>query len=347
VLRSFAQKAQGVRIVNKVLILGAAGFLGQHLEYRLCAEGAYVVSVARNYPKYRKSVANEFLFLDLTNPLDFHHHWHRHEFDEVFQLAGEVGGVGHICVGDHDADILSRSVTINLNTLKAMQTVGSLAKIFFASSQCVYPDAGFDPYFHERIAPPTACKETDASFNTFPFAQEKLFSEQLYRAYARNHGIKIAIGRFGNTYGPYCTWDGLRAKAPAAICRKVATVPYGGVVELWSATARRSFTYVDDAVDGMIRLMAADYEGPVNIASSEEVSINGLFDTVCVVSGKIMAARVGGGPVGVQSRNSDNTLCRKLLNWEPETSLRDGLAKTYPWIAEQAHKALAKTKGFV
>jgi GDP-D-mannose 3', 5'-epimerase len=323
--------------MKKVLISGAAGFLGQHLEYRLRAEGCYVVSVARHHPKYRKSVANEFNILDLTNPIDFHYHWYRHEFDEVYQLATDGGGLGYIGTGDHDADILTNSVKINLNTLEAMRKVSSRAKVFFASSQCVYPDAGFDPYYHERIAPTPACKEADASFHTFPFAQEKLFSEQLYAAYARNHGVKIAIGRIGNTYGPYCVWDSPRAKAPAAICRKVATASYAGVVPLWGdGQAVRTYTYVDDVVEGMLRLMTSDFSQPVNIASAEEVTTAELFDTVCRCAGKVLAWKSESGPEGVRHRLSDNTLCRSVLQWEPPTSLWNGMMETYKWVAEQA-----------
>jgi GDP-D-mannose 3', 5'-epimerase len=329
--------------MKKILIQGAAGFLGSALEHRLRAEGHFVVSVARSQPKYRKSVANEFNILDLTNPVDFHYHWHRHDFDEVFQLAGEVGGVGYIAAGHYDADILANSVMINLYTLDAMRKINSHARILFASSQCVYPDVGIDPFASERIAEIPPFKESDASFNTFPFAQEKLFSEQLYAAYANNYGFNVAIARLGNTYGPYCTWDGPRAKAPAAICRKVAQAPYAGVVPLWgNAQAVRTFTYVDDAVDGLIRLMASDYNKPVNIASHEEVTIAALFTTICGAAGKVLAWEPDmNHPTGVSHRGSDNSLCRSVLQWEPPTSLRDGIAETYKWVAEQA---LTKTK---
>jgi GDP-D-mannose 3', 5'-epimerase len=329
--------------MKKILILGAAGFLGSHLEHRLRAEGHFVVSVARSQPKYRRSVAHEFNFLDLTNPVDFHHHWHRHDFDECYNLAGEVGGVGFIGTGIHDADILSNSVMINLYTLNAMRKTNSHARILFVSSQCVYPDRfEIDPFAGERhvdcFPAPYPFKESDASFNTFPFAQEKLFSEQLYAAYANNYGFDVRIARLGNTYGPYCTWDVPRAKAPAAICRKVAQAPYAGVVPLWgSAQAVRTFTYVDDAVDGLIRLMASTYNKPVNIASHEEVTIAELFATICKAAGKVLAWEPDmNHPTGVSHRGSDNSLCRSILQWEPPTSLWNGIAETYKWVAEQA-----------
>lgn len=323
--------------MKKILILGAAGFLGGHLEHRLKAEGHFVVSVARKPPPYRRSVADEFNILDLTNPPDFHAHYFRYQFDECYQLAGEVGGLGYIGVGENDADILTNSVKINLNTLESIRKTQSVGKVFFASSQCVYPDRfEVDPFAAERLADP-AHREIDAHFDTFAFGQEKLFAEKLYDAYSRNHAIDVRIGRIGNTYGPYCTWNGPRAKAPAAICRKVATAPYAGVVDLWGDAAQvRSFTYVDDTIEGMIRLMDSDWDQPINIANHDTVTIAELFETVCEVAGKVLAYKAVDGPTGVQARGSDNTLCRKVLDWEPETSLREGLEKTYPWIAQQA-----------
>ena len=326
--------------MRKVLILGAAGFLGSHLEHRMKAEGHFVVSVARQPSPFRKSIANEFNILDLTNDASFHTHFFRHhDFDEVYQLAGEVGGLGYIANTDHDAEILTNSLRINMHTLEAIRNTGAADKIFFASSQCVYPDRiEVDPYAQERILVhwDSMHRETDAHFDTFAFGQEKLFAEKLYDAYARNYGINIRIGRIGNTYGPYCVWDGERAKAPAAICRKVAQAPYAGVVELWGdGQATRSFTYVDNTIEGMIRLMASDYNQPVNLAHSELYSIENLFETTCKVAGKVLAWKGIEGPIGVQARGSDNTLCRKVLGWEPEIPLLVGLGKTYPWIAEQ------------
>lgn len=325
--------------MKKILILGAGGFLGQHLEYRLKAEGHFVVSVARKPPPFRKSVADEFNILDLTNSAEFRTHFYRHDFDEVYQLAGNVGGLGHIGIGLHDAEILTESVKINLNTLEAIRkTQISASHIFFASSQCVYPDKiSIDPFASERIAPPDpAYRELDAHFDTFAFGQEKLFAEKLYDAYARNYNFNVRIARIGNTYGPYSTYDGDRAKAPAAICRKVAQAGYGGVVDLWGdAQATRSFTYVDDVIEGMIRLMASDYSQPVNLASSEMVTIEELFEMVCRAAGKILAWRASEGPTGVRNRGSDNTLCRQVLGWEPEWALSAGILRTYTWIKQQ------------
>jgi nucleoside-diphosphate-sugar epimerase len=327
--------------MKKVLVLGAAGFIGQALEYRLREEGHFVVSVARKLPPFRKSVASEFNILDLTNTSDFHSHFWRHSFDEVYQCAGVVGGLGYIGDSAHDAEILTDSLKINLYTLEAIRKCGGVGRIFFTSSQCVYPDNRFsvDPFAAERIAPPPApWKETDAAFeNNFAFAKEKMYTEVLYAGYARNYGMPVRIGRLGNTYGPFSVWAGDRAKVVASICRKVAQAPYAGVVELWGdGQASRSFTYVDDAVEGILRLMRSDAQGPVNIAHPDTVTIAELFETICEVAGKVLAWKPSAGPEGVKHRGSDNTLCKQLLNWEPSTSLRAGLEKTYPWVKEQA-----------
>lgn len=321
--------------MKKCLVLGAAGFLGSAVEHRLKEEGHYVVSVARKHPPYRKSVANETNFLDLTNVSEFHTHFFRHYFDEVYQLAGAVGGLGYIGDTANDATILTDSLKINLHTLEAIRLTQNCERIFFSSSQCVYPEPGIDPFAQERIEP-NLCKERDASFNNFAFSKEKLYAEALYDAYARAYGFGVRIGRIGNVYGPYCEWRDPRAKAVAAICRKVAQADYAAPVDLWGTGQQtRSFTYVDDAVEGMIRLMRSDYDKPVNLASSETVTIAELFEKVCYAAGKILAWKPSAGPVGVTHRASDNTLCRKVLDWEPTISLEDGLAVSYPWIAEQ------------
>lgn len=326
--------------MKKALVLGAAGFLGSHLEYRLKEEGYYVVSVARKLPPFRPSVADELNVLDLTNAPEFHHHFFRRdrEYDVAFQMAGEVGGLGYIADQDNDADVLANSLKINLHTLEAFVKTGQAGKLFFASSQCVYPSLEpVDPFASERIFESThACREQDAAFGPMAFGQEKLFAEKLYAAFARKHGIKVAIGRLGNTYGPYGTWFGQRAKAPAAICRKVVEAPYAGVVKLWGdGEQTRSFTYVDDAIEGIMRLVATDYDKPLNIGSSQMVTIRELFETVCQAAGKVLGFEPTEGPVGVRARTSDNTLCRQVLGWEPETSLLDGINPTYKWIAEQ------------
>lgn len=321
--------------MKKCLVLGASGFLGSALERRLKEEGCFVVSVARKHPPYRKSVANEYSILDLTNPWEFHSYFQRHRFDEAYQCAGIVGGLGFIGDRNNDADILTNSLKINLHTLEAIRKTENCGKIFFASSQCVYPDLGIDPFAQERIMP-ALCREQDASFDNLAFSKEKLYAEALYQAYAVSYGLNVRIGRLGNTFGPYCEWRDPKAKSVAAICRKVAQSPYAGVVKLWgSGNQTRSFTYIDDALEGMIRLMKSDYDKPVNIASDETVTIAQLFEKTCAAAGKILAWEPSEGPVGVTSRGSDNTIARQVLGWEPSIRLEDGLAVTYPWIADQ------------
>lgn len=331
--------------MKKMLICGGNGFLGGHLEHRLKSEGHFVVSAGRSRPKYRESVANEFHIVDLRITQDVRVLMDRHEFDSVFQLASDSGGLGHIGTGRHDAEIMTNSTRINLAVLEAARRTNP-GKIFFASSQCVYPDTfEIDPFVNERTVSeldllPRTNRESDASFNTFPFAQEKLYAEALYQAYAREYGLDVRIARLGNTYGPYCAYAGDRPKVVAALCRKVAEAQYAGLVRIWGdGTAVRSFTYVDDAVEGMIRLMASDYTKPVNLASSQQVTVLELFETICRTAGKILAWESEPGPVGVHSRNSDNTLCRQVLGWEPTTSLFSGLSETYHWIAKQVFDA--------
>jgi GDP-D-mannose 3', 5'-epimerase len=324
--------------MKKALICGASGFLAGHMERRLKDEGYYVVSVARKWPPFRPSVADETNILDLTNPPEFHHHLHRHHFDECYQFASDGGGLGYICNPDNDASVLTNSLKINLHTLDAIAQTQHVEKIFFASSQCVYPESmAVDPFAQERLAPPTyAFRERDASFNNFAFAQEKLFSEKLYEAYRRKYNIAVRIGRLGNSYGPYCTWQGDRAKAPAAICRKVAEAAQGGMIDVWGSGAQiRSFTYVDDTIEGIRRLMAEDYEQPVNIASSEAVTVAELCVAVGHVAGKKLTYKVTDGPVGVSARTSDNTLAKKVLSWEPSIPLCDGIGRLYEWVAQQ------------
>ena len=314
--------------MKKILVCGAAGFLGSHLEHRLKADGHFVVSLSRNKPRYREIKADEFNIANLAyEGGGLRAVFARHQFDEVYNFAAEVGGLGYIQNPDNDVEILRNSTLINLNVLDAVSkaSINHPIKLFFASSQCVYPTS-------------RECAESDA-YPANPdsaFGWEKIFAERLYDAYYRNHGLDIRIARFGNTYGPYCVWDGPRAKAPAAICRRVAGLFPGQDVEIWGdGSQTRSFTYVDDAIDGAIRLMANDYHGPVNIASSELVTIKQLVETVCKVASKPAYIKQVPGPIGVHDRNSDNTLCKQVLGWEPTTPLAEGIAKLYPWVVEQ------------
>ena len=321
--------------MKKAIICGAGGFIGFHLARRLKAEGYHVRGMDRKFPEFGESACDEFLTRDLRkySPDLFE------GFDEVYQLACEVGGLGYIMDKNNDAEMLHNSMQINLSVLEACRRFDPRPspKIFFASSACVYPSLSKHAWPEAD-----ACLESDA-YPAHPdneYAWEKLFAERLYDAYARNYRMQVRIGRFHNCYGAYGTWRGGREKAPAAIMRKVAEARDHGFVEIWgSGKATRSFMHVLDAVEGILRLMRSDFQGPVNIGSSEMVSVNDLTAKVIAISGKTLVPVHVDGPVGVQGRNSDQTLIQQKLRWQPSISLEEGLRKTYPWIAEQVENA--------
>lgn len=317
--------------MKKVLVLGAGGFLGTHLIARLKAYGYAVIGVDRKAPEFETHQADDFLYFDLRNVKanDFVFRG----VDEVYQLACEVGGLGYIMNKNNDAEMLRNSMLVNLNVLEACRHNG-VKKVFFASSACVYPS--LTPIPGTNIH--GGCREVDAwpyQGDNF-YAHEKMFAELLYDSYSRNHAMDIHIARFHNFYGPLGTWRGGREKAPAAICRKVAEAQEGGSVEVWGdGSATRSFMHVDDCVEGTLRLMNSGFRGPVNIGSSEMVTIAQMTKYVIEVSGKNLNINYVPGPVGVQGRNSDNTLILEKLGWQPSIPLWKGLAKLYPWVRDQ------------
>jgi nucleoside-diphosphate-sugar epimerase len=251
-------------------------------------------------------------------------------FDEVYQLAADMGGAGYIFTAEHDADVMHNSATINLNMADAC--IGhKVGRIFYSSSACIYP-----AYNQEDPNNPN-CEEASA-YPAAPdseYGWEKLFSERLYLAYQRNHGLDCRIARYHNIFGPEGTWDGGREKAPAAICRKVAAAT-NGEIEIWGdGEQTRSFLFIDECVEGTIRLMRSSHTGPFNIGSEEMVSINRLADLVMDIAGKKLRKRHIPGPLGVRGRNSDNRLIGRTLGWAPSRPLREGLEKTYRWIDAQ------------
>jgi GDP-D-mannose 3', 5'-epimerase len=317
--------------MEKVLVCGAGGFIGSHLVKRLKREGFWVRGVDLKRPEFSPSPADEFMVGDLRD-YDFTLSVVR-GVSQIYQLAADMGGAGYIFTGEHDADVMHNSATINLNVLEAMR-LQNVGRVFYSSSACMYPE------FNQLDPDNPNCAE-DSAYPAQPdseYGWEKLFSERVYLAYMRNHGINVRIARFHNIFGPEGAWQDGREKAPAALCRKVAEAPAGGEIEIWGdGKQTRSFLYIDECLEGVRRLMSSDFTGPVNIGSDEMVSINGLAKLAMGIAGKKLSIRNVPGPLGVRGRNSDNRLIREKLGWAPSASLKAGLERTYPWILAQVN----------
>lgn len=312
------------------LVCGAGGFIGSHLVARLKAENFWVRGADLKHPEFSATKADDFLIGDLRDP-DFCRKVADQQFDEVYQLAADMGGAGYIFTGDNDANVMHNSATINLNMVETCRQQG-IKRVFYSSSACIYPE-------YNQLDPDNPNCSEDSAYPAAPdseYGWEKLFSERLYLSYNRNHGMECRIARYHNIFGPLGTWQGGKEKAPAAICRKVAEAPEGGAIEIWGdGNQTRSFLFVDECVEGTLRLLRSDFEGPVNIGSDEMVSINQLVDTVSAIAGKSLVKQHIDGPLGVRGRNSDNRLIREKLGWAPEAPLEQGLSKTYEWIRDQ------------
>ncbi len=323
--------------MRTALVCGGGGFIGGHLVKRLKAEGFWVRGVDLKSHEFSVSEADDFLIGDLRDAY-FCRHVVDRRFDEVYQLAADMGGAGFVFVGENDADIMHNSGTINLNMLDVC-CKRLIPRIFYSSSACIYPA-------YNQMNPDSPNCEESSAYPAAPdseYGWEKLFSERLYLAYARNRGIEVRIGRFHNIFGPEGTWTGGREKSPAALCRKVAMAPNGGTIEIWGdGKQTRSFLYVSECVEGTLRLMRSSFEGPVNIGSEEMVSINQLAEMIMRIAGKRLSIRHIPGPLGVRGRNSHNDLIREKLGWEPTMTLDQGLARTYPWIREQVERVRGK-----
>jgi GDP-D-mannose 3',5'-epimerase len=311
------------------LVCGAGGFIGGHLVNRLKAEGYYVRGVDIKEHEYGHMNADEFVLGDLTDPVVAAKVVIGME--EVYQLAADMGGAGYIFTGDNDASVMHNSAMCNLNVLEESRKAG-VKKIFYSSSACMYPE-------YNQLDPDNPkCSESSA-YPAAPdseYGWEKLFSERLYFAYNRNHGIQVRVARFHNIFGPQGTWTGGREKAPAAMCRKVAEAADGGVIEVWGdGKQTRSFLIIDECVEGIRRLMESDFMGPVNIGSEEMISINDFAKMAIDISGKQLTIKNIPGPQGVRGRNSDNHLIREKLGWAPSLPLRKGMEQTFAWISEQ------------
>lgn len=318
---------------KRAIVCGAGGFIGGHLVNRLKAEGYWVRGVDLKENEYGNMNADDFIVGDLCDPkvadkaID-------NNIDEVYQLAADMGGAGYIFTGENDASVMYNSALCNLNVLNTSLLKG-VKKIFYSSSACMYPE------YNQMDPNNPKCNEASA-YPAAPdseYGWEKLFSERLYLSYFRNHGIQVRIARFHNIFGPQGTWRGGKEKAPAAMCRKVCEAPNGGSIEVWGdGKQTRSFLFIDECIEGVRRLMESDFIGPVNIGSEEMISINDFAKMAISISGKDLSIQNIKGPTGVRGRNSDNTLIKEKLGWEPSLSLKEGMTKTYAWIKEQYDK---------
>jgi nucleoside-diphosphate-sugar epimerase len=318
------------------LVCGAGGFIGSHLVKRLKKEGFWVRGVDVKFPEFAETEADDFVIGDLRDQNVCDRIVDR-TFDEAFQLAADMGGAGYIFTGENDADIMHNSATINLNVLDRLYKRNT-KRVFYSSSACMYP-----AYNQEDPDNPN-CEESSA-YPAAPdseYGWEKLFSERLYLAYNRNHGMINRVARYHNIFGPEGTWNGGKEKAPAAVCRKVAMASSGDAIEIWGdGNQTRSFLYIDECVEGTLRLTRSMFEGPVNVGSDEMVTINQLVDIVADIAGKKLDKNHIPGPLGVRGRNSDNRMIEERLGWRPSQSLRDGLEKTYEWIELQVRRNAA------
>jgi len=351
--------------MKTALVCGAGGFIGSHLVTQLKKEGYWVRGVDLKHPDFSKTNADEFIVGDLTNyqftstvvrtgdslktPMQY-----QEPFDEIYQLAADMGGAGYIFTGEHDADVMQNSASINLNTLKAVQEMNEFVskdwyhtsrtvpytpiktKIFYSSSACMYPE-------HNQLDPDNPNCAEDSAYPANPdseYGWEKLFSERLYLAYNRNYDIPVRIARFHNIFGPDGTWKGGREKAPAALCRKFAEAVPNGSIEVWGdGKQTRSFLYIHECIKGIRKLMDSDFQGPVNIGSDEMVSINDMIGMLTEIAGKKLTVNYKlDAPTGVRGRNSDNKLIQEKLGWSPNFSLKEGLQLTYRWILNQQVK---------
>lgn len=312
---------------KKVLVLGAGGFIGSHLVKRLKKNNCYVKAVDLKYPEFSNSLADEFIFGDLKEKYICDDAFNE-KFDEVYQLAADMGGAGYIFTGDNDANIMTNSIMINLNVLERHDKYN---KIFYSSSACVYSK-------HNQIDSKNPKCNEDSAYPADPdsnYGWEKLFSERLYLAYNKNHKVNVKIARFHNIYGPEGNWNNGKEKSISALCRKIALADTE--IEIWGdGNQTRSFLYIEDCIDAVLKFMDVDFIGPVNIGSEEMISINDLANIILEISGKKLDFKYNlNAPIGVKGRNSDNRLFLEKVGFNINSNLRNGIENTYNWILKQ------------
>lgn len=339
--------------MKKALVLGAGGFIGSHLVKKLKSEGFWVRGVDLKYPEYWETAADDFIIGDLRDPKIVSLVMHapnqtssndkENAFDEVYQLAADMGGAGYIFTGNNDANVMHNSALINLNVVYEAAKK-SVKRVFYSSSACMYPE-------HNQLDPNNPNCEESSAYPANPdseYGWEKLFSERLFLAFNRNYNLDVRVARFHNIFGPYGTWSGGKEKAPAAMCRKAAETPDGGEIEVWGdGQQTRSFLYIDDCINAVLAFMRQEtFLGPVNIGSEEMVTINQLAQMAINSSGKSISIKNIDGeefktkygfkcPVGVRGRNSDNKLYREKMEVEFDRPLYEGVGETFEWINKQ------------
>jgi len=331
--------------MKKVVVLGGGGFIGGHLAKKLKEDGCYVrIADIKNHEFWNHDdICHEFIKCDLTDPKSVEIVIFN-EADEVYQLAADMGGAGYIFTGNNDANVMHSSALINLNVAKFC-VEKNVKKLFYSSSACMYPE-------HNQLDPSNPNCEESSAYPANPdseYGWEKLFSERMFLSFNRNYNLNIRIARFHNIFGPMGTWEGGKEKAPAAMMRKVAEENDNGVIEVWgNGLQTRSFLYVDECVEAILRLMSSDYASPVNIGSEEMVSINDLAKLAIEVSGKNLVIKNLDGqefinkygfkcPLGVKGRNSHNKLFKEKVGWSVSRPLKEGILKTYSWIENQVN----------
>lgn len=314
----------------KMLVCGAGGFIGTHLVTSLKKQGHYVIGADLKYPEYTQTDADEFYQYDLRDQT-LVEKLITSDIDTIYQLAADMGGAGYIFTGENDADIMHNSATINLNIAHEMVKKG-VKKVFYSSSACMYPA-------YNQTDPTNPLLSEDSAYPAQPdseYGWEKLFSERLFMAFARNYGITARIARFHNIFGPLGSWNNGKEKAPAALCRKVALCDNDGQVDVWGPGVQtRSFLFIDECIEGIHRIMSSDCDFPLNLGSERMISINDLAKLIASIAGKNIKIENVPGPMGVMGRNSHNKLIKETIGWSPDENLELGLQKTYNWIQEQ------------